>query len=305
MRKLKYFLREAFIGIRRHIPTTVGTVLTMFLSLLLIGSFMIGGRIVDNVMGSIEDQISITLYLGDEADETQVAEMQEYIEGLEYVESVYLTTKEEALENFNELMGDDDVTSMLGEDENPLPASLDITLTDTQEVETVVAQIEEQAELLAAICDDPETPSNSISYGQETVDRLFSVTNMVRAVGYVLIALFVLIAVIFINNTVRLAIMNRRKEISIERLGGASNSFIRAPFLIESSLHACFSVLLSVGVLEIVRNVLLPKVSSALPWLPVNVGLKYFVMIYIVMFVVGLLIGLIGSALAMRKYLKV
>lgn len=305
MRRFKYFFHEAVIGIRRHIPTTIGTVITMSLSLLLIGVFMIGGHIVDNVMGSIEDQVSVTVYLSDDADETQVSEMQSYIEGLDYVESVHLTTKEEALENFNELMGDEDVTSMLGEDENPLPASLDVTLTDTQEVETIVAQIEENGELLAAICDDPENPSNSISYGEETVERLFSATNMVRGVGYALITIFILTAIIFINNTVRLAIMNRRKEISIERLGGASNSFIRAPFLIESSLHACFSVLLSVVVLEIVRNFFLPKLSNALPWLPVDVGLGYFISIYAILLLVGLLIGLIGSALAMRKYLKV
>lgn len=89
------------------------------------------------------------------------------------------------------------------------------------------------------------------------------------------------------------------------RLVGASNGFIRGPFLMEGALHAIIGSLLTVGVLELLRNFALPQVSSALPWLPINLGMGTFLLIYAVLIVAGLLIGLIGSALAMRRYLKV
>ena len=127
-------------------------------------------------------------------------------------------------------------------------------------------------------------------YGEQTVERLFSLTNYVRYIGIALIVLLIFIAMVFINNTIRLAILARRKEIAIMRLVGASNGFIRGPFLMEGALHAIIGSLLAVGCLEL---------------LPFDLSLNSFLLIYLVLVVAGLLIGLIGSALAMRRYLKV
>ena len=314
----KYFFHEALVGIRRHIPTTVGTVITMFLSLMMIGVFAVGGSVIDKVMTSVEEQISVTVYLGDEADQAKVDEMKSYIEGLDGVEAVSLTTKDQALEKFKESMASDpDIIAQLGED-NPLPASLDVQLVDSQDVGKIADSIaaatttvqdeegnETEGSLLAVICDAPDNPTSSISYGQQTVDRLFSFTNTVRIVGYALIVLLLFITAIFITNTVRLAIMSRRKEIGIERLVGASNSFIRAPFLMESVMHSLLSVVLTIVVLEIIRNAALPGISASLPWLPIDIGLPSFLAIYGVVLVVGVAVGLLGSTFAMRKYLKI
>ncbi len=110
--------------------------------------------------------------------------------------------------------------------------------------------------------DTPE--SESLKYGQQTVDRLFTLTNYVRYIGIALVALLIFIAMVFINNTIRLAILARRKEIAIMRLVGASNGFIRGPFLMEGALHAIIGSLLAVGVLELLRNAALPKLQGAL-----------------------------------------
>lgn len=307
MGNFSYFLHEALIGIRRHIPTTVGTIVTMFLSLMAIGTFVVGGSVVDRVLSSVEDQISVTVYLGDEADQGKVDEMKAYIEGLDGVESVGYTSKDQALENFRESMSSSPeiIDQISGDNDNPLPASLDVQLVDSQDVGQIVDQIAANSELLAAICDAPDNPTSSIAYGQQVVDRLFSVTNTIRIVGYVVIALTIFIAIVFINNTVRLAIMSRRKEISIERLTGASNSFIRAPFFIESVIHSLISVALTIVVLELIRDIALPGVSQSLPWLPIDTGLPTFLVIYASLLIVGVAIGLLGSAFAMRKYLKV
>ena len=155
------------------------------------------------------------------------------------------------------------------------------------------------------ICDNADDPTDSLQYGQKTVDKLFSLTNAIRTAGIALIALLIFIAFIFINNTIRLAILARRKEIAIMRLVGASNGFIRGPFLAEGALHALIGALLAILVLEIARNLVLPQMAVALPWLPIGVDLGMFLLIYLAMLVAGLVIGLLGSLFAMSRYLKV
>ena len=178
------------------------------------------------------------------------------------------------------------------------------TSLDRSIADEIAAAIEAD-ETFRSICDEPDNPADSLKYGQKTVDRLFSVTKYVRYLGVALVLLLVFIALVFINNTIRLAIMARRKEIAIMRLVGASNGFIRGPFLMEGALHALIGSLLAVGVLQVLRMYGIPKLQSALSFLSLDVSGNTYIMIYIVLVVAGLVIGLLGSAFAMRRYLKV
>ena len=130
-----------------------------------------------------------------------------------------------------------------------------------------------------------DTLDQSLKYGQQTVDRLFTLTNYVRYIGIALVALLIFIAMVFINNTIRLAILARRKEIAIMRLVGASNGFIRGPFLMEGALHALIGSLLAVGVLQVLRMYGIPKLQSALSFLSLDVSGNTYIMIYIVLVV--------------------
>ena len=302
MSSLAYFFKESLRGFTRNLSTTLGSIITIFLSLLIIGVFLVGGIMVDNIMKSVESEVSITAYVADDASDADIREVEDFIGGLEGVASVSFTTKEEALESFSATSGADIIESLDGM--NPLPASIDVELVDPQMVEDVAAQIEAN-QTFRAICDEPDDPSQSLLYGQGSVERLFQLTNYVRYIGIALIALLIFIAMVFINNTIRLAILARRKEIAILRLVGASNGFIRGPFLMEGALHAIIGSLLAVGVLELLRNFALPKLQGALRFLPFDASLQTFLAIYAALVVAGLVIGLIGSALAMRRYLKV
>ncbi len=302
MSSLAYFFKESLRGFTRNLSTTLGSIITIFLSLLIIGVFLVGGIMVDNIMKSVESEVSITAYVADDASDADIREVEDFIGGLEGVASVSFTTKEEALESFSATSGADIIESLDGM--NPLPASIDVELVDPQMVEDVAAQIEAN-QTFRAICDEPDDPSQSLLYGQGSVERLFQLTNYVRYIGIALIALLIFIAMVFINNTIRLAILARRKEIAIMRLVGASNGFIRGPFLMEGALHAIIGSLLAVGVLELLRNLALPKLQGALRFLPFDASLQTFLVIYAALVVAGLVIGLIGSALAMRRYLKV
>ena len=301
MRSFGYFLKESLHGFTRNLSTTLGSIVTIFLSLLIIGIFLVGGVVVNNVMSSVENEVSISAFISDDASQADIDSVTGYIEGIDGVASVSFTTKDQALENFKATSNSDIVDALDGQ--NPLPASIEVELSDPKLVEDVAGQIEENS-TFASIC-GYDTPADSLKYGQKSVEQLFSLTTYVRYIGIALIALLIFIALVFINNTIRLAILARRKEIAIMRLVGASNGFIRGPFLMEGALHAIIGSLLAVVSLEILRNLALPKLASALKFLAIDVSLNTFALIYLALVVAGLVIGLFGSALAMRRYLKV
>lgn len=304
MSSLLYFFRESLTGFKRNLSTALGSIITIFLSLLIIGIFCICGVIINNVVTSVENQVSITAYVADDASEQDIHAVEQYIQELPGVESVDFTTKDQALENFtNSMTSNPDIVAQL-DGENPLPASIDVNLSEAQSVSDIANRFLEN-ETFVKICDNPDDPSDSLQYGQKTVDKLFSLTNAIRYIGIGLIVVLVLIAFIFINNTIRLAILARRKEIAIMRLVGASNGFIRGPFLAEGALHAIIGALLAIGVIELIRLFALPRITAALPWLPINVDPVTFVLICVTLLCAGLVIGLLGSVFAMRRYLKV
>ena len=298
-----YFLKESIQGFTRNLSTTLGSIVTIFLSLLIIGVFLVGGTVINHLVSSIENEVSITAYVADDADQAQIDALMGEIRGMEGVASVGFTTKDQALENFRNTTNNPDIIDQL-DGQNPLPASIDIELSDPQLVESVAGQVLATS-VYPTITDNPDDPAEAVKYGQQSVERLFAVTNYVRYIGIALIALLIFIALVFINNTIRLAILARRKEIAIMRLVGASNGFIRGPFLMEGALHALIGSLLAVGVLQALRSAAIPRVQAALPFLSLEVDGGTYAMIYLSLVVAGLVIGLIGSAFAMRRYLKV
>ena len=301
MSSLIYFFKQSLQGFARNLSTTLGSIITIFLSLLIIGIFLVGAVVVDNIVKSVEGEVSITAYVKDGAKQADLDAVQKYIKGLDGVASVSFTTKEQALEEFRNMSSNADIVDELGD--NPLPASINIELSNPQQVQEVADQIQNSKQF-AKVADE-KNPADSLKYGQRTVERLFQVTNYLRYGGIILIALLVFIALVFINNTIRLAIMARRKEIAIMRLVGASNGFIRGPFLMEGALHAIIGAALAIGCLELVRRFALPQLQVSLAFLPIEVEGNIFIMIYLALLVAGLIIGLIGSAFAMRRYLKV
>ena len=304
MSSLAYFISESLKGLARNLSTALGSIVTIFLSLLIIGVFLVGGVVVDRVVESVESKVSITAYVADDAQQSDIDALSDFIRGLDGVSNVGFTTKEQALENFkNSMTSNPEIVNQL-DGQNPLPASIDVELSEAQEVENIAHAIEAN-ETFVAICDNPTNPADSLKYGQKTVEKLFSLTNYIRYIGIALVLLLIFVAFVFINNTIRLSILARRKEIAIMRLVGASNGFIRGPFLMEGVLHAIIGGALAVAVLALLRHFAIPRVQAALPWLPIDVSGQTFLVIYLVLVLAGLVIGLLGSALAMRRYLKV
>ena len=301
-----YSLREAGRHFRRNWSTVLGAIVTIFLSLFVIGLFVIGSVMLANIVGNVEDRVTIQAFLSDNAKQESVDALQAKVKGWENVESVTYKSKDEALKEYKETMSNrnaaDAVAALDGE--NPVPASLVINLSDPKSVESVANKLIGDSDF-ASVADDPNDPTASVQYGRETVERLFSVTSVLRVGVIVLVGLLAFIAFVFINNTIRLAIAARRREIAIMRLVGASNSFIRGPFMTEGLLEALIGSILAVIVLNVGMAIVLPRIQSSLQFLAFQMPLNTLLITYFSLVVIGMLLGFFGSMIAMRRYLKV
>lgn len=298
-----YSLREAFSHFFRNWTTSFGAVITIFLSLFIIGLFIVGSALVTSAIGTIEDTVTINVFISDDATDDEVQAFQEKLESWQNVQSVNFKSKEDALEEYRNMSSSADSTIVALDGENPLPRSYEVVMEDSSQVEDMANRIKEDTDF-QAMADNGDV-DESVQYSQEMVGRLFQVTGYIRIACIVLVALLTFIAFIFINNTIRLSITARRREIAIMRLVGASNGFIRGPFVTEGVLQALLGALLSIGVLELVRNFLMPRVMNMVSWWQFEIPLEVYLMTYGALILVGLVIGLFGSAIAMRRYLKV
>ncbi len=298
-----YFLRESVTNFRRNWVMSLGAVTTIYLSLLLVGVSMIAGFVISEIVKSVEDKVSIQVFLKDGAATEDVEELQGWLLRDDLVETVNYVSKDEALERFKEEMaGSPDIVESIRE--NPLPASLDVTLIDPRTVEEMVSRIKSN-ETFLKVCDRPDDPEESLKYGQQIVSRLFAFTRVVRMIGAVFVGMLAMVSLIFINNTIRLAIYARRKEIGIMRLVGASNWFIRGPFLLEGVMQSLIGAALAILTVVGLQMAVLPRLREALPFLPVDVPPATMLQLAAVLVAAGVIIGLIGAGFALRRYLKV
>lgn len=301
-----YSFREVGQHFRRNWTTVLGAVVTIFLSLFIIGVFVLGSALINNMIGTVENEVTIQAFLSDDATDDQISAYADKVRGWDNVESVEIRSKEEALEQYQTQMSNrnasDAITALDGE--NPLPASLVIKLDDPQQVEATATKIVDDSQF-AQICDSKDNPFSDVNYGCETVEKLFSVTSYIRIGAVVLVALLTFVAFVFINNTIRLAISARRREIGIMRLVGASNGFIRGPFILEGTLEAILGALLAIGVLVAGVNAVLPELANSMQFLSFAIPTQTMVATAGALLALGVLIGLFGSAIAMRRYLKV
>lgn len=300
---LGYSLREAGSHFTRNWTTSLGAVITIFLSLFIIGLFIIGSAMINSMIGSVQDTVKISAFISDDASDEDVEAFMEKIEGWDNVKNVEFKTKDDALEDFQSSSSDADATISALDGENPLPRSYTIEMNEPSQVEEMANKIKQDSDFQQIV--DGGNVDESVLYGQEEVARLFQFTDYIRLAAVVLVALLTFVAFIFINNTIRLSITARRREIAIMRLVGASNGFIRGPFVAEGVLQALLGSLLAIGCLELVRNFLVPLIQENLKFMPFNVTMAMYLATYGSLILVGIVIGLFGSAIAMRRYLKV
>ncbi len=299
-----YSFKEAGKHFFRNWTTSVGAVITIFLSLFIIGLFIMGSAMINSVIGSVEDQVTINAFIDDDASDKDIEAFEKKLKSWDNIKSVTFKSKEDALAEYTKNISNNAESTLSALDgKNPLPRSFSIKMDEPSHVKSTANKIKKD-KTFKKIVDGGDVES-SVSYGQKEVTRLFQITNYIRIAAVVLVGLLTFIAFIFINNTIRLSITARRREIAIQRLVGASNSFIRGPFLTEGIMQAILGALLAIGVLELFRNVLVPKLQSNISWMSFTMPIQYYLVTYAALLIVGIVIGLFGSAIAMRRYLRV
>lgn len=310
MTRIKYSVKSAMQHLSRNIGTGVGASLSMAVILLMVGCVAFLGVLVNNLTSDIESQVTIQAFISDDVstadDKAPIDNCKKEFKSWSEVDSVSFKSKDEAWAEYQESIKDNkgqvDAVNALG-DRNPLPASLVVKTKDPQDVEKVAKKIM-KSDSFKAIADDKDDISSSVKYGQGTVEPLFAFSNALNVGAIAAIVVFGVIGFVCINNTIRLAISARKREIAIERLVGASNGFIRGPFLAEGIIESLIGAIIAMIVLTIVINVGLPALASNLQFLNINIPLPTIILTYVAITAGGVIVGSLVSMFAMRRYLK-
>ncbi len=302
-----YFISETWSSFRRNWVMSLVAVSIIYISLLLVGAFFLVSSVINEMASSFESKVSIQVFLKDDAADTDVQALQAAIQKMPNVKSIAYVTKDQALAIFKERTKN---TPQLVQQlrNNPLPASIEVALVSPREVQSVVDLIVKNP-LTAKVVKTPAnlgTPLDTdIRYGQNVVEALFAATGVVRLFALGFLILLLIVSLVLIGNTIRLAIYSRRREIGIMRLVGASNWFIRTPFLLEGVLQSLIGSVLAILTLLAAQAVIVPWLQGNLKFIPVTIGGVTMAQLSALLVLSGVAIGLLGSGSAIRRYLKV
>ena len=289
----EYFVREAFISMRRNGLMSVASVSTMALSLFILGMFLILVLNLTHLASALESQVQISVYLQDGLSEYEHREIGTRITKMQGVNQVLFVTKAEAMKRFQERLGEQkNLLNALGET-NPLPNDFEVKVDKPEQVKAVAKAIGEIKGV------------ENAKYGQEVIEQLFALTKLIRTFGLILIILLALAAIFIIANTIRLTVFARRKEIGIMKYVGATDSFIRWPFLIEGVMLGIGGALLSVLILSQTYGLLVERIYESLAFLPLLPQYPFILQISLLLLAVGMVVGALGSAVSLRRFMKV
>lgn len=289
----EYFVTESLNSIRRNGLMSVASLMTVALSLLILGVFTITVMNLNHLASVLESQVQVTVYLQDTMKEDEVREIGTRITKLPGVTRVNFVGREEALTRFKLRLGEQQgLLAELGEN-NPLPNAFEVKVDRPDRVKPVALAI---AQLKGV---------ETARYGQEVVEQLFGLTRMVRIFGVVLIVFLGLAALFIIVNTIRLTVFARRREINIMKYVGATDWFIRWPFIIEGVLLGALGAGIAVILLTQFYSIVTGQVYESLAFLPLLPKYPFLNYVNLFLMAVGVGIGVLGSIISVRKFLKV
>ena len=290
---VEYFVTESINSIRRNGLMSVAALMTVALSLLILGIFTIAVMNLNHMASVLESQIQVTVYLQDSLNDVETREIGTRITKLPGVTRVNFVGKEEAMGRFKQRLGaQQGLLAELGE-ANPLPNSFEVKVDRPERVKPVALAIAQFKGIEAA------------RYGQEVVEQLFSLTRMVRIFGVVLIVFLGLAALFIIVNTIRLTVFARRREIGIMKYVGATDWFIRWPFIIEGVLLGTLGAFISSVLLTQFYSMMTGQVYESLAFLPLLPQYPFLGYVNLFLLVAGIGIGALGSMISVKKFLRV
>lgn len=299
-------ITAGFRGFYRNRTVSLSSIFILTITLSIVTSFYLSRAIFDYTLDQIREKVDVRVYFTVDASEEQVTDIKAKLLGLSQVKTVTYTSKETALEDFKKKHEGDQLTLQALDElgSNPFGASLSIVAKDTAQYEAIAKQLSVGSGLLG----DSASAVDKINYYQlkDSIDKLNNIIGWTNTVGFWISIVFVLMSCMIVYNTIRLAIFVYRDEIAVMKLVGASNMFIRGPFIVEAILYSLVATIISLALFFPATVWVTKKTVFFFEGMNIHTYyVSHFFELAGMLLLSGAVLSVISSFLAVRKYLKV
>lgn len=299
MNRIKYFAGETWASLRKNIILAIAAIAVVTVSLGILGLVVMGWNMFSNMIKNAERKVGeVDVYLSDLTTQEELQAIEAFLASIPEVDakSVYFKSKDEALKEFKERFKDQpELWEYI--DENPLPNSYQLMTKDPKDVGVVVGKINNEAPYRERIED--------IKSASSAIEKLENIFDKFRQIGTVAVIALALVAVLLVSVTIQVAIFARRREIGIMKLVGATNWFIRWPFILEGIFEGLSGSLAAILVVMAVKVWILDRLIESLQFLRLSFSSGLFAVLVPCILVGGVVIGALGSAYALGRFLEV
>jgi cell division transport system permease protein len=301
---IKRIVRAGFVGFWRNAYVSLASVFVIMVALFVIGSTMFIDQLLTTSLKSLQEKVDINVYFVPSATEEDIESIRTAVAALPDVSGVTYTSREEALEDYRARNQNDEIAMQaLAElDENPLGANLAIQAAETSQYESIARFLAEKQELTAQ---NPIIDEVNYARNKESIDMLTRIIGAVEQASIIIMLVLIVASVLITFNTIRLAIYTAREEISIMRLVGASNMFIRGPFMLQGVMYGFVAGVFSLLIFYPLLMWVGPVTESFFEFNLFTYFIANFSYIFAVLVGVGVVLGLVSSILAVARYLRV
>jgi cell division transport system permease protein len=292
-----FFIREALRGLRRSSAPALAALLTVLLTALVLGVFIPIVQATTGTANDVRSRVVVDVYVKESATAEETSGLRTALQGTEGVRSVEFISKGEALARAEQKnpRAFREGAELLGA--NPLPASYRVTPEDPDEIQQLAALIAPGAQPELSAIDE-------VRNREEETDKILSATGLVKALTAGLAVLLVLASIALIANTIRLSIFARRREVEVMKLVGATNWFIRWPFVIEGVIVGFFGGLLAVGLLTLAKETFIDPLSERFELLAAPETIDFPLLVAVLM-AACVIVSALGSGITLRRFLRV
>ncbi len=294
MRRIWYVLTAAVHGFSRNPAMSIASTLTVTLMLTLFAFFMTTDRGLQAAVAVLEGKVELALFIDDGAKVSDILALKSHIEADPAVARVDYVTKEQALQRLQDIAAKRPDFTLADISTNPLPASLEIKMADAHEAKRLAEDL--RAEIGKGVVYD-------VVDNPQVVDQLLTITRVLSVGGIAILVMMLFVALFVIVNTIRIAVHARRDEIEIMKLVGASDWFVRWPFILEGMIVGALGALISLAVLFAASGPVTSVMVDFLDILPMSFGPQFAVQLISTVFGVALLVGAGGATLSVRAHL--
>lgn len=300
---LRRILKSGFVGFWRNAYVSFSSIYVIVIALFVIGCTMFLDQILTKSLETVQSRVDINVYFAPEAAGEDIASVESAVAGLAEVEEVSLVSREEALALYRERNRGDEIAMQALEelDENPLGAFLTIRAGSVSQYESINTFLEE---LQASFADTVVIDEINYARNRGAIETLETIINAVEQTSLIVMGILLAAAGLITFNTISLAIYTAREEIAIMRLVGASNTFIRGPFMLQGVLYGFISAIITTGLFYPLLVWLGPRTQAFFELNLFTYYLNNLTTIFGILVAIGITLGLVSSTLAVARYLR-